>query len=80
MLLDIRSSRVGQAELDLDGTADDRTALMRALDDINGRFGRGSLRLASEGFDDEAEWRMRQELRTPRYTTRLEDIPIAVAG
>lgn len=34
----------------------------------------------AEDFDDEAEWRMRQELRTPRYTTRLEDIPIAVAG
>lgn len=80
MLLDIRSASVGQAELEFDGTAEDRSSLMRTLDEINGRFGRGVLRLASEGFDDESEWRMRQELRTPRYTTRLEDIPVAVAG
>ena len=53
-----------------------------AGDDFYVRFNNGNMRYVDcvGDFDDEAEWRMRQELRTPRYTTRLEDIPIAVAG
>jgi len=44
---------------------DDR--LMRTLDAINGRYGRGALRLAAEGL--EKPWQMRRERLSPRYTT-----------
>jgi DNA polymerase V len=47
--------------------------LMKALDKVNARFGRGSigLGLSPKG----AKWRMRQERLSPRYTTRWCDIP-----
>jgi len=46
---------------------------------VNGRFGKGTVHVASTGFasQDEAGWRMRQERRTPRYTTNIDEIPIA---
>jgi len=48
---------------------------MKALDQVNARFGRGSigLGLSPKG----AKWRMRQERLSPRYTTRWQDIPHA---
>lgn len=80
MLLDIGSNRATQARLDLFGDEDDRSALMATMDGINARFGRGAIRVASAGVGGEKrEWQMRQDLRTPRYTTCLADIPIARA-
>lgn len=52
--------------------------LMRALDRINEQMGRGTLRFAREGF--EHEWRTRASRRTPAYTTRLAELPVAKAG
>ena len=52
-------------------------ALMDVLDRINGRFGRDTLRMASEGTGDQL-WKMRQVKRSPRYTTRWSEIPVAV--
>ena len=47
--------------------------LMDALDAINDRFGKKAMVLGREGF--EREWTTRAELRSPRYTTRLSDLP-----
>ena len=48
---------------------------MKALDLVNQRFGRGTLHMASAGMaGDKRVWSMKQERRTPRYTTRMEDI------
>lgn len=44
-----------------------RTVLMNALDQINHDFGLGSIRYAAEGLSP--RWRMKQEHRSPRYTT-----------
>jgi len=80
MLLDIGSAGVVQGELDLFADMEERTDLMSAIDGINAKFGRGSIRVASAGAGEQKrEWQMRQELRTPRYTTNLADIPIARA-
>ena len=49
-------------------------ALMTALDAVNDRFGRKTLVLASEGF--ERSWALRAEHRSPRYTTRISDLPV----
>lgn len=51
--------------------------LMRAMDALNRRFGRGTA-----GFGlvpEEAAWKSRQEWRTPDYTSRWSDIPVADA-
>ena len=49
-------------------------ALMGALDAVNSRFGRNTLVLASEGH--ERAWALRADHRSPRYTTRLSDLPV----
>lgn len=54
-----------------------RDRLMIALDRINDRMGKGTVRFAREGFDD--HWRTRSRSRTPYYTTRLTDLPVARA-
>ena len=46
---------------------------MIALDAVNGRFGRGTLRYAGSGI--ERGWHMKQSFRSPRYTTSWRDLP-----
>jgi len=50
--------------------------LMQAFDNINNRYGRGTLQLGCgvKRMKDEA-WEMKREYLSPRYTTRLQDIP-----
>lgn len=81
MLLDLQSDRVQQGELDWqDESAKDRGRLMSSLDDLNQRFGRGTVQLASAGLQgDRRVWSMKQERRTPAYTTCLADMPTAKA-
>lgn len=51
--------------------------LMVVLDGINGKFGRGSVKLAAEGV--EKAWQMRRGNLSPRYTTEWEGLPIVQA-
>jgi len=48
--------------------------LARTLDHINGCFGRGTLIYGAVGLKQ--HWRTRFEKRSPRYTTRWEEIPV----
>lgn len=48
--------------------------LMAAMDTINARHGRGSLRLAAAGLAP--AWSMRRERVSPRWTTDWKEIPI----
>jgi len=48
--------------------------LMVALDAVNGRFGKKTMVLASEGM--ERSWQLRADHRSPRYTTRMADLPV----
>ena len=50
------------------------TVLMSALDQVNSRFGKKTLVLASEGM--KRPWQLRSDHRSPRYTTRLADLPV----
>jgi len=47
--------------------------LMGVLDRINQKMGRGTMKLASEGFKQ--PWRMKQGNKSPNYTTQWNDIP-----
>ena len=51
--------------------------LSAALDSINDRWGKKTLILASEGFKQ--SFATKADMRSPRYTTRLSDFPIARA-
>lgn len=51
-------------------------ALMSAMDSINRKMGKESIKLASEGF--RRPWKMRQENKSPAYTTRWSDLPVTV--
>lgn len=78
ILIDISDSTIQQNELDVGEASKDRSALYGALDKINMRYGRGTLHLASTGLEpSNARWGMKQERRTPRYTTNINEIPVA---
>jgi DNA polymerase V len=85
MLLDLQPESVVQGELDLGDDYSlediaDKARLMSALDAINKRYGRGTMKMASAGLDgDRRVWSMRQERRTSAYTTNWADIPIVRA-
>lgn len=49
-------------------------AVMAALDAVNARFGKKTMVLGAEGT--ERAWAMRAEHRSPRYTTRISDLPV----
>ncbi|MBG6078246.1 Y-family DNA polymerase [Polaromonas sp. CG_9.11] len=82
MLMDLQADTMQQGELDLENDpADDRSKLMRTVDQLNDRYGRGTLKVASEGLaGDKRAWSMRQQLRTPHYTTDWKALPVAKAG
>lgn len=81
MLMELQPDTIHQGELDLEGDhANERSQLMGTLDRLNDRYGRGTLKIASEGMaGDQRAWAMRQQLRTPHYTTRWADAPVAKA-
>jgi DNA polymerase V len=90
MLVDLQPQGRVQEELDLFAAASEEPALQRtqpdqarlmgALDSLNRRFGRGAVGVAS-AVHQPAHTRhiSRQDRRTPRYTTRLDEIPTARA-
>lgn len=81
MLLDLVPGGVLQGELDLEEEDHrDRTRLMVALDALNQRYGKGTVHSANTGGTNKRQaWVMKQERRTPQYTTRWEDVPVAKA-
>ena len=82
MLLDLSSSAVEQIELDLGEPQSerDRNRLMLALDAVNDRWGRGTVKIGSAKFGKAPkDWTMKQERRTPAYTTDWDDMPVARA-
>lgn len=81
MLQDLCPADIHQGDLLFEEPGRDQSKLMEAMDRVNARFGKGTVHVASTGVpeQDESGWRMRQERRTPRYTTKIDDIPIARA-
>lgn len=81
MLLDLQSDAIVQGELALEeDDAPTRSLLMNTLDDLNLRYGRGTVLMASAGLAGERRvWSMKQERRTPGYTTCWDDLAVARA-
>ncbi|TXN11228.1 DUF4113 domain-containing protein [Methylobacterium sp. WL122] len=77
MLLDASPrALIGQLDRERSGL------LMAAVDACNarfGRFGRGSVIPARAGLVEKRTWSTKFEMRTPRCTTQVSELPIAVA-
>jgi DNA polymerase V len=77
LLLDLGAPGQGPVSLfDIIDAPDD--GLMKAMDQINARYGRGTARLGLAQKD--GEWHMRRENLSPSFTTRWGDIPSAKMG
>lgn len=67
----------GEAQTDLFATIDPKAApLLAAIDGLNGRFGRNTIRLAAEG-QGERSYDTKRNRKSPAWTTRIGEIPIA---
>jgi DNA polymerase V len=66
---------VGQYQADwLEPPQATSTKLMDALDGLNKRFGRGTVKVSTQGAHK--GWQMRQERKSPNYTTSWDEVPI----
>jgi DNA polymerase V len=72
VLSDITPASVVQGDL-LEPAMPDDTRLMKAIDSLNSRFGRGTVKVSSGGLSN--EWGMRQERKSPSYTTSWAEVP-----
>ena len=60
----------------VDTTVHDRSkSRMQAMDGLNLRYGKHTLGYAAEGLGN--KWEPRYDLRSPRYATRWEELPVA---
>ncbi|MEN8256853.1 MAG: Y-family DNA polymerase [Thermodesulfobacteriota bacterium] len=74
MLTDLSGKNRCQQHL-FTATSKEPAALMTALDNINGRWGRNTLQYAAEGINK--PWAMRQDFKSPAYTTSWQELPLA---
>lgn len=80
MLMEILPSQPVQGELFFGYPEQEkRVKLMATLDEINVRFGRGCLKTGNIGFHEREHWYMRQERKSPSYTTNWLEVPIVRA-
>lgn len=54
-----------------------RQRLMNAIDDVNARFGKFTVVSGAQGF--KREWKLRAETKSPAWTTRIGEVPVARA-
>ena len=76
MLSEITPNTQTQNDLFTDAEPAEESKLMGVLDRVNQRFGRGVLRISSQ--DAGEAWCMRQERKSPAYTTSWGELPSAV--
>ena len=74
MLSEITPNSKRQEDLFSEAEPDGESKLMSVLDRVNQRFGRGVIRISSQ--DAGEDWSMRQERKSPAYTTSWQEIPL----
>ena len=77
-LVDLATSQrafPGMGQLDREKGA----ALMTAIDACNKRFGRGAVIVAKAGQTGARHWSTKFDMRSPRYTTSLDELPLVRA-
>ena len=73
MLSEISPVSHHQGDL-LEEPAPAQGTLMQTLDALNKRFGRGAVKVSTQGAY--SGWQMRQERRSPDYTTDWAEVPV----
>jgi DNA polymerase V len=58
----------------LEASPPGHSKLMQALDHLNARYGRGAVKVSTQGAYQ--GWQMRQERKSPNYTTDWDDVPV----
>lgn len=78
MFFDLSHDYQQQISLLPSDTGDEQSnkALMSAIDNINRKFGRHTVKFGAEGLNDSA-WGMHQKHLSPKYTTDWKDLAIA---
>lgn len=76
-LVDIVDRQYTQGDLWHSGQPAKADRLMAAMDTINRTLGKGTVCLGAQGVS--RPWYMRQQFRSPQYTTRWSDIPVVRA-
>jgi DNA polymerase V len=61
-----------------DESYEDHRRLMRAIDEINARYGRDTVTCGI--YPSDGIWRTRFEKRSPRYTTEWDEIRVITSG
>jgi len=59
--------------LALETEATSSNKLMTAIDQLNKRFGRGAVKISTQGAHN--AWQMKQERKSPNYTTNWNEVP-----
>jgi DNA polymerase V len=77
-LLDVCGREFNQFDLFHSGQSVRSERMMKILDKTNVVHGRNALFLGSEGVV--RKWVMRQQYKSPSYTTRWTDIPVVLMG
>lgn len=77
-LLDLVPAHRTQGDLFAPAQTAAQRPLMAAIDRINQRFGRNTLRFGAQALVPESQWQMRQAALSPHYTTRWSDVLKAV--
>jgi DNA polymerase V len=75
-LLDVMDRKFNQYDLFHQGQSNRSDKVMRVLDNTNLKHGRNALFIGSEGVVQ--KWAMRQQYKSPAYTTRWSDIPVVM--
>jgi DNA polymerase V len=50
------------------------------LEDVSRRFGRGAIGLGHAGIRSGLDWTMKRDMRSPRYTTHWDELPLVKAA
>ncbi len=74
MLSEIAPLNVQQEDLFAASEQEGGAELMQALDKLNARYGRGTVKISTQ--EGGADWGMRQERMSPAYTTDWDGVPV----
>jgi DNA polymerase V len=75
-LFDLTAEWPEQGHLFIEADPRER-ALMTAMDRVNEAYGKRSVQLAGAGL--KRDWTMKRQMKSPAYTTRWSDVPVARA-
>ncbi|MDT0169193.1 Y-family DNA polymerase [Pseudarthrobacter sp. BRE9] len=79
MLTDLRPTG-NQPPLELFENRHEERGIGPLLEDVGRRFGRGSIGLGHAGIRSGLDWTMKREMRSPRYTTHWDELPLVKAA